>query len=218
MTGLIIAACVIAFIAFLLTRYAGVIIKYRDDFEVAVTYGIIKIHPGKKKKIKKIKQPKKKKATESEAKPKEEKPKEKSKVTKDAIFEVLDAVKSILPKFLGKMHFRSAKLKAKIATGDAASTALQCAGAKAGTSLILETVDRFAVLEKGSEKNVAIEPDFLSDKSSYDIDLRFRIRVIYAVHYGIKALVRFMKIKLKQENNKEETKKRGHKNERQQNG
>ncbi|MBQ7669334.1 MAG: DUF2953 domain-containing protein [Clostridia bacterium] len=215
MIWLIIAACVIAFIAFLLTRYAGIIIKYRDDFTVSVTYGILKFNPGKKKRIKKPK--KKKEAPEAEIK-EEEKPKEKTKITKDAIFEVLEELKDLLPKFIGKIHFRSAKLEVKTATGDAASTALQCAGAKAGVSLIFETIDRFAVLEKGSEKNVSIEPDFLSDKPSYDIDLRFRIRVIYAVHYGIKTLVRFMKIKIKKEKSNKETKKRGHKNERQQNG
>lgn len=213
---MIIAACVIAFIAFLLTRYAGVTIKYRDELSLAVTYGVLKFHPGKKKKPKKLKKVQAEKAG-GEIKENKEKHEEKAKITKDAILEVLGAVKELLPKFLGKMHFRSAKLNAKIATGDAASTALQCAAAKAGASLIFEATDRFAILDKGSDKNVAIEPDFLSERSSYDMDLRFRIRVIYAVHYGVKALVRFIKIKLKLEK-KKETEKRGHKNERQQNG
>ena len=57
MTALIVILSVILVMAFLLTRYAGIILTYRDDFAVTVTYGIIRIKLGKKKR-KKVKKEK----------------------------------------------------------------------------------------------------------------------------------------------------------------
>lgn|GEM_PF-2296399 len=208
MTALIIIAAVILLFVFLLTRYAGVILRYSDDFVLTVTYGIIRVTPGgKKKKPKKAKKEKKKKAEETSTAGEETEEdrllkKKKKRETREAIFEMIRAVKEILPKFFGKMHFKSAKLHAKIAAGDAAATALTCGGAKAAASLLFETIDNLAVLDRGSEKNVAIEPDYTSDKSQYDIDLRFKIRVIWVVKYGLKVLKEFIKFKIKQDKNK----------------
>ena len=49
MTALIIIASIILVILFLLTRYAGIIIVYRDDLTVTVTYGLIRYRLGKKR-------------------------------------------------------------------------------------------------------------------------------------------------------------------------
>ncbi len=115
---------------------------------------------------------------------------------------MIRVVKEILPKFFGKVHFRSAKLEADIATGDAASTALACGAAKFAGSILFETIDELAVLEKYSEKNVRIEPDFTGEESRFDIDLRFRVRVIYAVKYALSVLRNFIKMKIKNNKNK----------------
>jgi len=210
MTALIIIGAVIALIVFLLTRFAGIILRYEDEMSVTVTYGLIRYRIGKKKKAKKPKKPKEKKEKKKKKKKKDEAPpqeideeaakaaeKRKKREKREAIFELIREVKRILPKFVGKIHFRSAKLHVKVATGDAASTALACGGAKAGASVLFELIDRFAVLERGSSKNVAIEPDFTSDEMKYDVDVRFRLRVIWAIHYGLKVLLGFIKSKIK---------------------
>lgn len=206
MTALIIIGSILLLVAFLLTRFAGIILRYDEDMSVTVTYGFIKYRLGKEKKPKKQKKKKKKK------KKKEEEPadadeeaaraaeKKKKKEDRAAIFELIREVKKILPKFVEKIHFRSAKLNVKVATGDAASTALACGGAKAGASILFELIDNFAVLERGSSRNVAIEPDFTSDEMKYDIDVRFRLRVIWALHYGLKVLAGFIKSKIKKLN------------------
>lgn len=205
MTALIIILSIVLFFAFLLTRYAGVILRYSDDFSLTVTYGLLRFLPGKKKKpkVKKAKKEKKKKKHKEEHEPEApsdpEEAKRKKREQREAIFKMAGKVKEILPKFFGKMHFKSAKLCVTIATGDAAATALACGSAKAAASMIFETIDNFAVLERGSEKNVRIEPDFVSDETKCDIDIRFRIRVIYAVFYGLKAIKEFIEIKIKQD-------------------
>ena len=204
MTAIIIIGAIILLFAFLLTRFAGIILRYDEDMSVTVTYGFLKFPLGKKKKPKKPKKKKKKKkkkTEEAEGEVDEEAVKEaekkKKKENRAAIFDLVREVKKILPKFIGKIHFKSAKLHVKVATGDAASTALACGGAKAGAAMLFELIDKFAVLERGSSRNVAIEPDFTSEEMKYDIDVRFRLRVIWAVHYGLKVLFKFIKSKIK---------------------
>ena len=207
MTFLIVLGAIILFFALILTRYAGVILKYSEDFSYTVTFGPLRLHPDKWKKKPKAKKEKKKKKKE-EAPPaeidKEEQrriEKQKAREKREALFEVIGAVKRILPKFFGKMHFRSAKLDISVATGDAASTALACGGAKAGAAILFEFIDNFAFLERGSEKNVRIEPDFTSDETKCDIDVRFRIRIIHALRYAVKVLFTFIKAKIKKDKN-----------------
>ena len=207
MTALIIIAAVLLLIVFLLTRYAGIIIRAKDEVRLTVTYGIIRYTLGKKKKPKKPKKKKEKKKkkkkdkekplTEEEAAAAKEKAKKKRKENIGLIFDLIDTVKEILPKFVGKIHFRSARLHVNIGTGDAASTAIACGGAKAATSILFELIDNFAVLERGSTRDVAIEPDFVSGKTTYDVDIRFRLRVIHALHYGLKVFWTFIKNKIK---------------------
>ena len=208
MTFLIILGAIVLLFAFLLTRYAGVILKYSDDLSYTVTYGPLRFHPDKWKAGKKHKKKKEKKKKKKEEEPPEEIDEEERKNAekqakrekREAIFEIIKAVKRILPKFFGKMHFRSAKLHVNVGAKDAASTALACGGAKAAASLLFEFIDNFAVLERGSEKNVRIEPDFVSGETTCDIDVRFRIRVIHALRYGLKVLFTFIKTKIKIDN------------------
>ncbi len=207
MTAFIVILSILLVLAFLLTRYAGIMITYREDVGVTVTYWFVRYTLGKsgRPKVKKEKKPKKKKKKTEEApsgpSPRDrEAEKRERREKRDAIMAVVREVKKILPGFFGKIHFRSAKLYCRIATGDAASTALATAGAKASASILFETIDNFAVLDGGSERNVAIEPDFLSDKSAFDIDVRLRVRVIFALFYGLKVLFAFIKQKIKSEN------------------
>ena len=204
MTALIIIGAIILLFVFLLTRFAGIILRYDEDMSVTVTYGFLKFRLGEKKKAKKPKEKKKKKKKKEDEAPEEideeaakEAEKKTQKENRAAIFDLIREVKKILPKFIGKIHFRSAKLHVRVATGDAASTALACGGAKAGAAILFELIDEFAVLERGSSKNVAIEPDFTSEEMKYDVDVRFRLRVIWAVHYGLKVLIKFIKSKIK---------------------
>ena len=199
MTALYIIGAIVLLIVLFLIQFAGIIIKYNDEATVTVTLGPIRYTPGKhKKKPKKAKKKKKESAEEATCETgKEEKKKEK--MPRDAIFELIRAVKEVLPKFLGKIHFKFAKLHVKVATDDPASTALACGGAKIAASLLFETVDNLAVLDRGSTKDVAIEPDFVSGKTEIDALMRFRVRVLYILKYGLKMLIQFIKIKIKNE-------------------
>ena len=54
MTALIIIGSILLLVAFLLTRFAGIILRYDEDMSVTVTYGFIKYRLGKEKKPKKL--------------------------------------------------------------------------------------------------------------------------------------------------------------------
>ncbi|MBR0302906.1 MAG: DUF2953 domain-containing protein [Clostridia bacterium] len=207
MTALIIIASIIVLTVFLLTRYAGIRLRYSDDFSATITFWIIKITPGEKKKAKKPKKEKKKKKKEEEAPAAEQTadPEAEARAKRerrDAIYEMIRVVKRILPKFFGKVRFRAARLYANIATGDAASTALACGSAKAAGAILFETIDELCVLEKYDERDVRILPDFIAEESTFDIDLRFRVRLIYALKYALAVLIGFIKYKIKKDKNK----------------
>lgn len=95
----------------------------------------------------------------------------------NAVFDLLDILKDFLSKYSHTLHFYSSKFYVRIGTGDAASTALECAAVKAAASILFDFVDNFAIIDKNSEKNVNIIPDFTSDTSECDIELIFRTRL-----------------------------------------
>lgn len=95
----------------------------------------------------------------------------------DAVFDLLDILKDFLSKYSHTLHFYSSKFYVKIGTGDAASTALGCAAVKTAASILFDFVDNYAIIDKNSEKNVNIIPDFTSNVSECDIELVFKTRL-----------------------------------------
>lgn len=95
----------------------------------------------------------------------------------NAVFDLIDILKDFLSKYSHTLHFYSSKFYVRIGTGDAASTALECAAVKAAAAILFDFVDSFAIIDKNSEKNVNIIPDFTSDISECDIEIILRTRL-----------------------------------------
>lgn len=150
---------------------------------------------GKKKKKKKAKAKKKQKgaADKETTEKQEEKKEEKKESPLKTISDIIEIVKEVLPKANKKFHLRARTLEIKVATGDAASTAMICGAAKAAASLLFELIDTYAVIDKRNGDSVTIEPDFLSEKTRCKVDLRFRIRVAHALGLILKAALVFVK-------------------------
>lgn len=203
MVPLIIILAVFLLIFLILMQWIKLHISADEKVTVKVGVGPVMLNAesfsGKKKKKKKkrVKTKKKKASPDSE---KKEQP-EKKRSALGAIGEVIGIVKDILPKAFKKFHLRARVLEVKVATGDAASTAIACGAAKAGAALLLELIDTYAVIDKKKKDSVIIEPDFLSDKTTYKIDLRFRMRVLDSIGILAKAVILFVKMKAKSENN-----------------
>jgi len=79
---------------------------------------------------------------------------------------------------------------------DAADTAIKYGTFSAGISTILELLS-LSSLKPPRDGCVTLDYDFLSDKSKFDIDIIFKIRIFTIIRIGMHALVWFIKSKIK---------------------
>lgn len=212
MTALIIIVAVLALIVFLLLQFAGIRVIYDGDTRLFLEYSFLKIDLfrliGKKKKKKSMKSSSPKKAGSPDADKDEEKGEIKKSLpdTKD-IFTMAKTVKGLSKEFAEKLHFKSAKFHVTVGGEDAAKVAVTCGTYKMLASAIFEVIDNVAVLDRGPDKNVIIEPDFTSDATVFDVDITFRARLSHVLKVILKFFVGFIKAKIKEETKKTERKK-----------
>lgn len=199
MTALIIVGAILLFLTFLLLQWVKIIIEYKDTVSYKIYLSLIPINIEKFTKRKKKKKQKKKAKPTKEAAPTAEKQKKDSSPGAGDILGVLDVVREILPKFAGRLHIKTAKLKAVIAGEDAASTAIKCGAVKAAAALLFEFIDRNCRLNKKSIQNISIEPNFISNETDLDIKLIFKIRICGLLALGASFLIKFIKRKIKEE-------------------
>lgn len=214
MTALIVFVAVLALIIFILLQFAGIRVIYDGDTQLFLEYSFLKIDLfrliGKKKKKKKSKKTsisKKIKASDAAKEKKNGEVKRALPDTKD-IFTMAKTVKGLLREFAKKLHFKSAKFHITAGSEDAAKTAITCGTYKMFASALFEVIDNVAVLERGSEKNVIIEPDFTSDDTVFDVDITFRARLSHVLKVTLKFFARFIKAKIQEETKKTERKKK----------
>lgn len=74
------------------------------------------------------------------------------------------------------LYLRAARLHIRVATGDAATTAIAFGAVSGGVSLILTVLDRFTVLH-AAPPDVAVTADYLGEKSHIDVRLLFSMRI-----------------------------------------
>lgn len=193
------AGLIFLVVVFILIARVSITIAFCDDegFMILVSLLGIKIvrFPAKEKKVKlsdySPKKPKKKKKTapkkKKEAEPQPEKPKKKLSVT-----HILNIVKELLHDFFGsysrQIVVKVAKLHIRVATDDAASTAVLYGAVIQGVSYILAILDGINDLKPLKEKDVCVVPDFTSEQFSADIKIVLRVPIRIAVPIVIKLL------------------------------
>lgn len=85
----------------------------------------------------------------------------------------------------GKLRVEFHKLRVTVATGDAASTAILYGAAVQSFSYLLQwTQDHFNEIHR-NDGEMTVEPDFLSQTSAFELDLRLRTRGFRAVGIGL---------------------------------
>ena len=103
--------------------------------------------------------------------------------------ENLDMILAILKRAYaltkGKLRFDFRKLHLRIATGDAASTAILYGVVLQSAAYLLQWVqDHYNEIHR-RKGDMTIEPDYLSEKSSIDLDLRLQVRGVRAIPIGL---------------------------------
>ena len=194
MPALIIIFCIALAFALLLSTKIILRIKYDDKLIAYIRILFIKIplypkeerkkrypHSMSRRKAKKIKESLSKKEKKPSKKSKDEKEKSEKKDKNDilSIISIITAfVKNFLKKFLNSARIKVAKLHVTVATDEAAKTAVMYGAVSQSVNVLfpmLEGIKNFKKLPK--EKDLSVEPDFLSDKSRIDADITLYVRV-----------------------------------------
>lgn len=154
---------------------------YRKDdgsLRVGVLFFSFRIYPKKEKKKKKRKKKEKKAKKRTVSAPTGEPGEEKEKQTKIDILAllrfILQTVREI-PFERSEVELRAFRLK--VAGKDAAKTALLYSGAIQLVTALFALFDKSRKFVISRSDSVAVEPDFLSEKTEFSLDLVFRMRI-----------------------------------------
>ena len=220
MTALIIIGCILLFFIFLLSLKATITIAYSEELTlfVKVLFFKIKILPKKEKrgpfsmsaaKAARIRKKAEKKAAkkkqakkEKEYKKAQQKEQEKEK-DKKSISDILDIISlirklvaEVIRRFFKHLRIDVARLKIKVATGDAASTAIAYGAVTQSVNLLLPVLEEVKNFKLPKMQELDIYADFTADTPTADIMLSFSLRVWHVFDVAFGALKAFLKHKL----------------------
>lgn len=98
----------------------------------------------------------------------------------DTLIDVLDLVKAIFKEFLRYAKLKVSFLDLKIATEDAANTALLYGAASTAVYTAMEFLDSFITLKK-SYKKIAVYPDFAGTETKVSLKIIISIKPIHVL-------------------------------------
>ena len=216
-TPLIVIGAICLFFALLLSLRLRVTVALRDEvtLTLSVLFLRIRLFPRKKKKLRwrnysprraeKIAARKAKKAAKKAAKKEkkkqekhaiaEKKPKEKATLTEKLM--LVRALAAAVFRKTGKhLKLKAARLHIRVATGDAATTAILYGAVSGVLSSLLALLDRVTAL-RAKPPQVAVYADYLAEKPSADVKLVFSLRVWGALAILFSAALAYLRTKLK---------------------
>ena len=209
MIALWIIGIIVLLFAFLLTLKFTVTIVYHDELAVYVRVLFIKIpilpkkekksgpHAMSEKKAQRLREKlEKKKLKKEKAKKKKGSSEEKPKKTLPEILDMITMVRAIVAKVIAKFwkHLRIdiARLRIRVATGDAAETAIAYGAVTGAINTLfplLETVKNF---DLPRQKDINVVADFVSEEIEADIKISFSLRVWHVLDVAFAALFSFI--------------------------
>ena len=217
MLGLWIFLGIVLFFTLLLSLKATVTICYSNEVALYVKVLFVKIPilPKKKKywkasmsarKAKKIREARKKKAEKEKiakrekAAKKEQKKKEKATKPKKSMAEILDLVQlvchlvtAVIRRFFHHLRIDVARLRVKVATKDAATTAIAYGAVTQSINVLFPLLESIDTLSLPENADLSVEADFLSDTPELDVMFSFSLRVWHLFSVAFSALGAFLK-------------------------
>ena len=111
----------------------------------------------------------------------------------------LNVTKLFCSRFFGKLHLRVAKLHVRIGASDAMTAAVVYGLANQATQYTMEFLNKFCRVDKYSQSDIRIEPDFLIENVAFEFDLTVGVTlggiVGALLKAGWKLLTGYLKIK-----------------------
>ena len=216
MTALLVIGIIVLLFVGLLSLKATVTVAYSDEVRLSVKVLCFRIGilPKKEKKgphsmsaakadrIRKKarkKAEKKRLAAQEKAKKKAEHKLQKKKPKKSVseILDMLTMIRSIaaevIHRFVKHLRIDVARLKLKIATGDAATTAIAYGAVTQSVNLLLPVLAQVKNFRLPDPTDLDIQADFTAEESEADVELSFSLRVWHVFHVAFGALGRFLK-------------------------
>ena len=214
---LYILAVILALLCFALLTRIKIVLEAEADAKLflKVLFLTFQLYPRKEKKLKlsdytpkRLKQ-KAKKNKKALSKPKKkakgasgaskDASKEKKKLSLDDIVELTELVvallKTFFPKFNRHLKLELTKVHINVASEDAAKTAIAYGAVSAAVSTLVDYLDNTLTVKPRTERDIAVYPDFLSEKSSVDIRICASLRAWQIVDIAFSLALRFVKEK-----------------------
>ena len=141
-----------------------------------------------------LKKQEKKQQKKAEKQKKKEQKKAKStkeKPPKRSVFDWLDIATSVLKvlfeRFFKHLRIKVVRLRINVATGDAASTAILYGVVVQSVAYIVEMLNSITNLNNLKKADIAVNADYLSEKTSCDLKFVFSIRIwqIFSIVFGV---------------------------------
>lgn len=224
MTALIIVAAVLLLLALLLFAEGSITLKYDGELTVTANALFVKLRllPKKEKKVrlrdfslskyekmlekdraaaekkqaKKAEKDEKKKQKKAE-KAAENKPKKTISETVDGIKDYAVLVGDVLKTFFGHLRIDVCRAVVTVGGKDASSAAVTYGIVSQSVAYLMELLASVTHFKRKYNEKIDVRADFLSDKISADLEVRFRVRVIHILHVALRGGVGFIKIRSK---------------------
>lgn len=221
MVALIILGCILLFFIFLFSLKATITIAYADEvtLSVKVLFLNIRILPKKEKQGKRSmsakqaaklrkkmakKAAKKRQAAKEKELAKAEKKAQGQKKPKKTIGEIMDIITlvrklagEVIRRFFKHLRIDVARLRVKVATPDAATTAIAYGAVTQAVNLLLPVLEQVKNFTLPDATELSIEADFLSEAPDIDVKLSFSLRVWHLFDVAFGALKHFVKYLVK---------------------
>lgn len=94
-------------------------------------------------------------------------------------------IKRLYPRFLRHFRMDVTRLHIRVGTGDAATTAILTGVVSQAVAFLLEFLSLHTNLHPSHRADVAVAPDFLSERSTVDCKIVFSLRVYAIIGLGI---------------------------------
>ena len=108
---------------------------------------------------------------------------------------ILRIVGGVLDTFFGKLRVKIARVNIVVGGPDAAKTALTYGIVSQGVAYLMELIATKTKMTRARNTYVSVVPDFLASKTTADLLIIFRLRLIDLLSTGIVFFIRFMKEK-----------------------
>ena len=123
----------------------------------------------------------------------------------DKLNSIRDILSVLFENFHHRLHVKLSKIHIRVATGDAAKTAILYGAVSTSVACIIDVIDDFAKLKPIKDRSVSVEPDFLSDKSSAKVNILLYMRVGSIIKMFLNSFIDYYSSKEKtQINNRKE--------------